>query len=292
MTKKILILGIVISCFLLFSATASVLADELETLIDQEDDVVDDELETTDEKPNIDIVEIKYSKEDQSTSATMTLKVKGEIEDSESLEDIDDLTGSIVMYIVEIETSDSTYEIAYASGECTVNDVNATYIKDGSTLAVTFDLDSANETYTAMQAISTEMDFTTFLSYADSVPDIFLKVTANGPTKAKTGKTIEFTGDVSKGTSPYEYKWDFDDGSTSTEQNPTHSYSEDGTYTITLEVSDKNGAIGSDFFDVEISKDGGGDTNDNSNNGLLIFIALMLVVVIAGAAVLFYVLKR
>ena len=34
--------------------------------------------------------------------------------------------------------------------------------------------------------------------------------------------------------------WDFGDGSTSTEQNPIHTYSEDGTYLVTLKVYDEN----------------------------------------------------
>jgi len=38
------------------------------------------------------------------------------------------------------------------------------------------------------------------------------------------------------------YKWNFGDGTTSTLQNPTHSYSDPGSYTITLSASNKCGA--------------------------------------------------
>jgi parallel beta-helix repeat protein len=38
------------------------------------------------------------------------------------------------------------------------------------------------------------------------------------------------------------WKWDFGDGNTSTLQNPTHRYADDGIYTITLNVTDDNGA--------------------------------------------------
>jgi PKD repeat protein len=37
---------------------------------------------------------------------------------------------------------------------------------------------------------------------------------------------------------PVSWSWDFGDGSTSTELNPEHTYSEDGTYTVQLTVSD------------------------------------------------------
>lgn len=55
--------------------------------------------------------------------------------------------------------------------------------------------------------------------------------TTTGP-----GKDIQFT-DYSNGT-PTEWLWDFGDGSSSTEQNPVHSYSNLGDYTVSLTVSD------------------------------------------------------
>jgi len=39
--------------------------------------------------------------------------------------------------------------------------------------------------------------------------------------------------------------WEFDDGTTSTEQNPSHRYIKFGTYTVTLTVTDSEGATGS-----------------------------------------------
>lgn len=38
------------------------------------------------------------------------------------------------------------------------------------------------------------------------------------------------------------WQWDFDDGTTSTERNPTHSYSQPGNYTVSLTVTDDDGA--------------------------------------------------
>lgn len=40
---------------------------------------------------------------------------------------------------------------------------------------------------------------------------------------------------------PDTWSWDFGDGETSTEENPTHTYEEDGTYTVTLTVSNPAG---------------------------------------------------
>ncbi len=40
------------------------------------------------------------------------------------------------------------------------------------------------------------------------------------------------------------YQWDFGDGQTSTQENPSHDYSSAGTYTVKLTVTGDNGAIG------------------------------------------------
>jgi PKD repeat protein len=39
-----------------------------------------------------------------------------------------------------------------------------------------------------------------------------------------------------------EWNWDFDDGNSSTVQNPTHTYNEEGFYTVSLTVTDDDGA--------------------------------------------------
>ena len=51
--------------------------------------------------------------------------------------------------------------------------------------------------------------------------------------------TVKFT-DLSTG-SPTSWVWDFGDGATSTEQNPTHVYQQEGSYDVTLTVSNSYG---------------------------------------------------
>ncbi|HUT68936.1 MAG TPA: PKD domain-containing protein, partial [Dehalococcoidales bacterium] len=57
----------------------------------------------------------------------------------------------------------------------------------------------------------------------------------------KEGVKIQFYPDVSGGFAPYSYEWDFGDGTTSTEEVPTHAYKSDGTYTVKLKVTDDRG---------------------------------------------------
>jgi len=41
-----------------------------------------------------------------------------------------------------------------------------------------------------------------------------------------------------------DWQWDFGDGTTSTKQNPSHKYSDDGTYEVKLTVTDESGRYG------------------------------------------------
>ncbi len=59
------------------------------------------------------------------------------------------------------------------------------------------------------------------------------------PTSGTTPLTVGFADLSVSGTDPItSWNWDFGDGNTSSQQNPSHLYTEGGTYTITLIVSD------------------------------------------------------
>ena len=49
-----------------------------------------------------------------------------------------------------------------------------------------------------------------------------------------------------------EWEWDFGDGSTSTEQNPTHTFDEPGTYPVTLTVTDDGGASATEEREIRV----------------------------------------
>ena len=67
-----------------------------------------------------------------------------------------------------------------------------------------------------------------------------LKAQFTSATRLGSDRTVvEFT-DQSSGTLT-SWSWDFGDGGTSTEQNPTHVYTVPGTYTVTLTVTDNGG---------------------------------------------------
>jgi len=61
---------------------------------------------------------------------------------------------------------------------------------------------------------------------------------AHGPYHGYVNATIQFYGSATGGVSPYSWHWNFGDGNTSNQQNPTHVYTSPGNYTVTLNVTD------------------------------------------------------
>ncbi len=64
------------------------------------------------------------------------------------------------------------------------------------------------------------------------------------------------------------YSWDFGDGNTSSAQNPTNLYAAAGSYSVTLTVTDNEGATDSSTQTVTVSEGGGGTTGGFTETGL------------------------
>src|SRR5205814_2372776 len=68
------------------------------------------------------------------------------------------------------------------------------------------------------------------------------------------GSAVSFTGSASGGVSPYSYVWSFGDGtSTSGTLNPTHTYPDNGTFSVTLAVTDAAGTTSQSSTSVAVS---------------------------------------
>jgi len=69
----------------------------------------------------------------------------------------------------------------------------------------------------------------------------------SGPVPLTVNFTDQSTGDITS------WSWDFGDGATSTEQNPSHTYTDAGTYTVSLAVTGPGGSdteVKADFITV------------------------------------------
>jgi|GEM_PF-678691 len=62
----------------------------------------------------------------------------------------------------------------------------------------------------------------------------------NNDEQCLQGNSFSFTNSSTIGTGTISYSWTFGDGSSSVSQNPTHSYTSEGTYTVKLIVSSNN----------------------------------------------------
>ena len=307
---KVLILVMSISCLLIGSMYSVVAADEEESIEDPEGDVFVfdiasedlEDLATTSEKPNIDIKEVTYAKNDGSAEVTLTLEVYGNIENkgSPDSEDFDSL--NLVSYGLSLSTSQDTYEINYINQTCQLSYSNYTVVNitdfsiDGGTLTIQFDLLNADETYDEMIANTVELIFSEedISYYMDMAPDEPMSVNAGGPYEGEAGDDIEFSGIAYLGVPPYIYEWDFGDDETATGKNPVHSYEAAGNYTVTLTVTDDAGSTANDTTLVPITK---GDTppsngGNGADSGLLLFVAVIAIIAIIGIIVIIFIVRR
>ena len=68
-------------------------------------------------------------------------------------------------------------------------------------------------------------------------------------------KSIEFIDSSTEGSSDIiKWRWDFGDGETSNEQNPSYEYSSYDIYTVTLEIEDENGKTDTATTKIPISE--------------------------------------
>ena len=98
---------------------------------------------------------------------------------------------------------------------------------------------------------------------------------ANGPYSGKPDEAVNFSSDGSTDPEQGElsYLWDFGDGDTSTEANPSHSYAAAGDYDVLLVVTDAKGVSSDSKTFALIQEDGGPvlpnvSINSTSQNGV------------------------
>ena len=201
--KKIWIVGLIV-CSLFVVSMNSVVADDEITLQDEAGDVYDYIAdENTTEKPNIDIRQLTYSKEDK--TVTLTLTVEGSIEklgyidtfriliDEDYFEELYSTMGEeefeeylvmldsdLVGYTFLISTSENYYSIFYVNDEVLVYDQDIEFIEsefsvDGDNLTISFDLYNATEELTEIisETIETTYSDDDYGEYSDDISGIF-----------------------------------------------------------------------------------------------------------------------
>lgn len=91
---------------------------------------------------------------------------------------------------------------------------------------------------------NSQNDATVWFKIIDTYEKPSVQISYNGI--QSTEHSIKFYVSISGGAAEYSWQWDFGDGETSTEKNPTHIYKNPGEYDVTLTVTDSLGEKGID----------------------------------------------
>jgi PKD repeat protein len=220
---------------------------------------------------NIDITQASCTQ--QGPHVTLTLNVKGSIENRGNIIDFysGNTPGNIdsVEYTFDLSTSGYDYSVSYSngtgqlySGSDQINLTSWNFSVSGNTLSAYVDLFNADETITGLTVSSTYIKAN--ISSLDSGL-IYLSDTAPNPALAiseayaydtgAVGESIQFNATIEPltGQPPYTYHWDFGDQTSSTELNPTHTYTKPGHYTYTFTVTDQAGDTASQTGTITIT---------------------------------------
>ncbi len=117
--------------------------------------------------------------------------------------------------------------------------------------------------YPEFKTISSALGRAPGTSFPSTEPPI---VQPGGPYQSALGQSITFNtaGTVARDGTINKYKWDFGDGGTSTEANPTYIYRREGAFKALLVVTDSNGMTAGNEANVTVGSsiprvDGGAD---------------------------------
>jgi len=262
---------------------------------------------------NIDIVKATYTQ--QGTQATVTLQVRGSIENRGKIIDLynEDSFGALnfVEYDFQVTTSEQDYTISYANqtgqvgnGVETTNLTSSDFTVVGDTLTIVFPLASPVEVYENLSVTSMfvkmnlsggDMDLTGFVYLSDIAPNPALEIMeAYAPNIGAVGDTIQFNGSIIPltGQPPYQYHWDFgDQGTLSTLLNPTHAYTKAGEFTYTFTVTDQADDTASQTGTITISSEGGSNGSGLSSQ-MIMFLAILAIVIVVGVVVIIWIIRR
>jgi PKD repeat protein len=175
-------------------------------------------------------------------------------------------TGAWLTTITSASGSGTSFAVADAKYFCdgwgiTTGDV--IQVQGRTATSTITNIDYGTNTITVGTSLTWTNNDGVFLVYYGSAPDIgafessvvnpvVVSISAS-PTSGQAPLTVNFSGGASGGTSPYTYSWNFGDGQSSTQQNPSHTYLAAGNYVATLGVTDSKGATASKTVTITVS---------------------------------------
>jgi plastocyanin len=117
---------------------------------------------------------------------------------------------------------------------------------------------TASHAYSAAGTYTVKLTVKTAAQAKETNPKLEAKQTAQISITVAAALSVAISASVTEGPAPLEvsftaevqgtaasYNWDFGDGATSTEANPTHTFTTEGTYTVKLVVTGSDGSTAS-----------------------------------------------
>ena len=155
--------------------------------------------------------------------------------------DVTDLS-ELAKIALEVESSMDPYVAAHLEGM--IHSSGNTYCRTLSTTSF-----NAEDTRSVEYSIYAEDVYGNYMQTETSsyTYDCMKPTVSFTPTSGVEGESVSFTftgSDTVSSNGDMTYLWDFGDGETSTDMDPSHIYEDDGTYSVTLTVTDLAGHIG------------------------------------------------
>jgi PKD repeat protein len=99
----------------------------------------------------------------------------------------------------------------------------------------------------------TDSDSVSISVYEESSDSLKVVLSAS-KTSGLAPLSVDFKASATGGTTPYFYLWNFRDGAKSSLQNPTHSFSQAGTYGVSLTVTDGHNSTAVKSITIKVSE--------------------------------------
>src|SRR6266567_3430837 len=122
----------------------------------------------------------------------------------------------------------------------------------GSGCSTSYSYTSAGS-FTASVTVTDSLGVTATGSVTLTINDLPVVDFSFTPTNVFTGHPANFTATHTRGTGPFSFRWDFGDGSQGTGNPVSHTYTTDGTFTVTVTISDVFGSTGAQSHSVTVT---------------------------------------
>ncbi len=154
-------------------------------------------------------------------------------------------TDEVVVNVVSVPTA----SINTGQDTVTVCDGNSVTLKAGGGTTYIWNTTETTDSIIVSPAATATYTVTAVNSICTDTAEIIVEVVplpvvsfSADDTSGCVPLSVNFTDNTSSAIQ--DWLWDFGDGTTSAEQNPLHTYTADGTYDVTLTVTDDNGCSG------------------------------------------------